>query len=227
MIKKILIFGLVAVVAVAVAFSAFNVSAGPAGGEADGGVSSAPAIASDANPISRAPVNVPSASATAQGSGRPAGSAVQDSNWQSDTTTPSGGQGNRYGQGGQGQGQGAPQGAGTGTGIPDPQAAQNESITLNGVVSNFAAPNFTLITEDGQIVAVQLGNQRFVTDQGIVLQEGDAVTLSGFFETSDSFAVSTLTLDAMGKPTPCVTRLPAAQCGQEVQRTIKPFRSDV
>jgi len=199
MIKKILIFGLVAVVAVAVAFSAFNVFAGSAGGEADGGVSSAPAIASDANAISSAPVNDPAASAAAQGSGRLAGAAVQDSNWQSDATSQSGGQGKRYGQGGQGQGQGAPQGAGTGTGIPDPQAAQNVSITLHGVVSNYTAPNFTLITDAGQTVAVQLGNQRFVSDLGIALQEGDAVTLFGFFETSDLFAVSMLTLDANGQ----------------------------
>jgi len=205
MFKKILVFGLVGVVAVGAAVSAYNVVAGPASGEQAGAVNRAqdtvpPIGGSDqASAVDNTPVGTPGAGVAAQGSGRQVGAAVQGSDWQSDTATQGNGQGKRYGQGGQGQSRGASQGAGTQTGVPNPQASQNESITLHGVVSNYAAPTFTLITDDGQSIAVQLGNQRFVTDLGIVLQEGDVVTLVGFYETSDSFAASTLTLDASGQ----------------------------
>jgi len=201
MVKKILVFSLVAVIVIAVGVSAYNVFAGSAGREGDGAVSSDPVSVLGDNAFSNDQLDDPAASAAAQGSGRQASAAAQDSNRQGQTPAQSGGQGGRFGQGGrgQGQGQGATQGAGTQTGVPKPQAGQKESITLHGVVSNFAAPNFTLITDDGQTVAVQLGNQRFVSDLGMVLQEGDAVTVVGFYETSDSFAVSTLTLDANGQ----------------------------
>lgn len=208
MFKKVLIFGLVAVVVVAVAVSVYNVVAGSENSDK----SSASNSVSSSDVVSIAPVDDPQAGATAQGNGSQANAASQGSGWQSDAAPQSGGQGQGgrdqgqgsrgqggNGQGGRGQGQGSSQGAGAQTGVPDPQAAQNETITLHGVVSNFAAPNFTLITDDGQSVSVQLGNQRFVSDQGIVLQEGEAVTLTGFYETSNSFAVSQMTLEASGQ----------------------------
>jgi hypothetical protein len=203
MFKKVLIFGLVAVVVVAVAVSAYNVVAGSNNSDQSNLTSS--------DTASVAPLADPQASTRAQGNGSEAGVASQGSGWQSGSATQNAGQGNRYGQNGQGQGgqgqggrgqgqgQAASQGAGAQQGVPNPQAAQNETVTLNGVVSNYAAPNFTLITDDGQSVAVQLGNQRYVSNQGIVLQEGEAVTLVGFYETSDSFAVSQITLDASGQ----------------------------
>jgi hypothetical protein len=199
MIKKILVISLVAVVAIGVAFSAYNVFAGPASAEGNSVASSAPAVASDVNPTQSAPIHDPVAGTAAQGSGQQAGAYTQEFNGQGQSTTQGGGQGGGNGQGSRGQGYGASRGAGTGTGVPDPQAAQNETLTLHGVVSNYAAPNFTLITDDGQSVAVQLGNQRFVSDLGIALQEGDVVTLVGFYETGDTFAASALTLDASGQ----------------------------
>lgn len=199
MVKKFLVFSLVAIIVIAVGISAYNVFAGSADREGNVTVSSDPVSVLGDNAFSNVQENDPAAGAAAQGSSRQAGSATQDTNWQGQTPAVGGGQGGRYGQGGSGQGQGAAQGAGTQTGVPNPQAAQKESITLRGVISNFVAPNFTLITDDGQTVAVQLGNQRYVSDLGMVLQDGDAVTVVGFYETSDSIAVSTLTLDANGQ----------------------------
>jgi hypothetical protein len=202
MIKKILVISLVAVVAIGVAFSAYNVFAGPASGEKDAVTSSAPAVASDQSLAASAPVHEPASGAAAQGTGRQAGAYAQDFSAQGQSTQ-GGGQGGRgqggRGQGSSGQGYGAARGQGAGTGVADPQAAQKEIITLHGVVNSYLAPNFTLLTDDGQSVMVQLGNQRFVSDLGIVLQEGAAVTLTGFYETGDTFAASSLTLDASGQ----------------------------
>lgn len=219
MFKKILISGLVAVVALGIVVSAYNVIAGPAASEENAVVASAPesvpalAASEQSGPLGATPVADPAAGALTRGSGQPVGAASQGSNWQSEALAQGNGQGNRYGQGGQGQGgqgqggqgqggqgqggQGQAQGAGSG--VPNPQAAQNELLTLHGVVSNYTTSGFTLITDDGQSVFVQLGNQSFVANLGIALQEGEAVTLVGFYETSDTFALSALTQDATGQ----------------------------
>jgi hypothetical protein len=183
MVKKFLVFGLVTIIAVAVGVSALNVFAGPADGAEDSAVSSAP---------------VNDLVAGAQAGSRGGKTDPGGSSWQSQAGTQ-GGLGGQYGQGGRGRGQGAGNGAGTNSGNPSPQAAQNEIVTLHGVVGAYTAPNLTLITDDGQTIFAQMGNQRFVTDLGIGLKEGAAVTLVGFFETSDTFAISSLTLDADGQ----------------------------
>jgi hypothetical protein len=194
MLKKVMVFSLMTVIAIAVGVSALNVFASQADGVENAAVSSAP-------------VNDLVAGAGAQAGSRGGKTDTGGGSWQSQTPTQ-GGQGGRYGQGGngqggngqggRGQGQGAGNGAGTNSGIPSPQAAQNEIVTLQGVVSTYAAPNLTLLTDDGQTVFAQMGNQRFVSDLGIELQAGAAVTLVGFFETSDTFAIISLTLDADG-----------------------------
>jgi hypothetical protein len=70
---------------------------------------------------------------------------------------------------------------------------------VQGVVSNYAAPNFTLTTSDGQAIAVQLGNLNYLSTLGLSLKEGDSVTLTGYYDPSGSFAVGTLTLDNTGQ----------------------------
>lgn len=216
MFKKVLISGLVAIVALGILVSAYNVIAGPAASEASvargAGQSVPPLAASEqSGALSAAPQADPGLGAAAQGSGQPLGAASRGSDWQSDAVGQGAGQGSRFGQGGQGQGgqgqggrgQGGQgqgrSGQGAGSGVPNPQAAQNESLTLHGVVSNYTAAGFTLITDDGQSVAVQLGNQRFVNDLGMALQDGAVVTLVGFYEAGGAFAPSTLTLDLTGQ----------------------------
>jgi hypothetical protein len=197
MIKKVLVISLLAVVGLGVAFSAYNVFAGKGSAESAGGASGAPAVASASDLASGAPVKEPAAGASTRGSGRQQDSYPQDLNGQA--PTQGGSQGRQNGQGSRGQGHGASRGAGLSGGVPNSQAAQNETITLHGVVSAFAAPNFTLITDDGQSVAVQLGNQRFVSELGIALQQGEGITLVGFYESAGAFAASSITLDATGQ----------------------------
>jgi hypothetical protein len=87
----------------------------------------------------------------------------------------------------------------TGSGVPAPQNGFTELITFNGVVQNFAAPYLTLAAADGQLIAAQLGSQNFLTQIGLALANGDAVSVNGFWETSESFAVSQLTLTSSGQ----------------------------
>jgi hypothetical protein len=208
MFKRILIVGLIAVVVIAIAVSTYNVIAGSASEEMSSAVTSTPVsypVAGTAEPVANPQVGAyaqgtgEQASAAGQSTGAQAGGAGQSRGRQIDAAAQSGGQGKRYGQGGRGQGQASSQGAGAQAGVPNPQAVQNEAVTLHGVVSNYTAPSFTLITDDGQSVAIQLGNQGFVSNLGITLQAGDTVTVVGFYETGDSFAASTLTLDASGE----------------------------
>jgi hypothetical protein len=197
MFKKILVIGLGVVILAAVGVSAYNVFAGSAARGAVG----AESVAQLGDPQAGA-TNVGRGAQAGANGYRPAaqpGAAAQSSSWQNNGVGQGGGQGNRYGQGGRGRGQSQGQGAGAQTGVPNPQAAANEIVILHGVVSNFAAPNFTLTTDDGQSVAVQLGNPRFSSELGVSLQDGDVVTLTGFYETAGSFAASTITLDATGQ----------------------------
>jgi len=118
------------------------------------------------------------------------------------TTTAGNGQGNgQGGQGGQGQGNGqrGANGTQTGTGIPDPQNGLTEWLTYSGVVSAYAAPNFTLLTSDGQSIAAELGNTSYVTGLGLTLKDGDAVTVVGFIDANGGLALKSLTLTATGE----------------------------
>jgi hypothetical protein len=116
---------------------------------------------------------------------------TQNRTEQSQPGSAQAGQGQR--QAGNGQ-QNAP-----GSGIPNPQNGLTEWITLQGVVSNYAAPNFTLTTSEGQAIAVQLGNLNYLSTLGLSLKDTDQVTLTGYYDPSGSFAVGTLTLDATGQ----------------------------
>jgi len=100
---------------------------------------------------------------------------------------------------GLGQQQGQGQGKGQGSGIPNSQNGLTEWTTVQGVVSNYAAPNFTLTTADGQVLAIQLGNLNYVNSLGLIMKDGDSITLTGFYDPSGAFAVGTLTLDATGQ----------------------------
>jgi len=118
------------------------------------------------------------------------------------------GSGNQPVQAGQGQGQGQKQGQargqgqqgsagstvpGTGTGVPDPQNGLQELVILTGTLSSYAAPNFTMLTEDGQTITAQLGNLNYLSSQGLELKEGDRLQVMGFWDPSGALAVSQIT----------------------------------
>lgn len=113
---------------------------------------------------------------------------------QGSTTAAAGGQGN-----GQANGPGSHGTTGTQTGIPDPQNGLTEWLTYSGTVSAYAAPNFTLITADGQSLAAELGNTTYVAGLGLTLKDGDAVTVVGFVDANGGLALKSLTLTATGE----------------------------
>ena len=73
-----------------------------------------------------------------------------------------------------------------------------ELVTYSGTVSAYALPQFTLLTSDGQAILTQLGNQSYVASLGLVLQDGDAVTVTGFIDASGALAVTSITIQSTG-----------------------------
>jgi hypothetical protein len=102
-----------------------------------------------------------------------------------------GGQGQRSGQGQGGQGQGGFSGV--------PQNGFTGYTTYQGTVSSYAAPNFTLVTADGQKLAVELGSLNYINSLGLNLKDGDAVTVSAFTGPNGILTVGKITLDATGQ----------------------------
>jgi len=87
----------------------------------------------------------------------------------------------------------------SGTGIPDPQNGFQEWVSLSGTVSAYAPPNFTLLTSDGQNIAAQLGNLSYVSSLGLELQDGQQVSLTGYYDPSGSLAVGQISLIDSGQ----------------------------
>jgi len=87
----------------------------------------------------------------------------------------------------------------SGTGIPAPQNGFQEWGSLSGTVSAYVPPNFTLLTSNGQSVAAQLGNLSYVANLGLELQEGQQVSLTGYYDPSGSLAVGQITLIDSGQ----------------------------
>ncbi len=104
------------------------------------------------------------------------------------------GQGNGRGQGNQQHG-----GNGDGSGVPAPQNGLTEWVTYSGVVSSYAAPGFSLLTQDGQSIAAELGNVSYLNTLGLALQNGDKVTVTGFLDTNGGLALKSLTLESTGQ----------------------------
>ncbi|MEN8171502.1 MAG: hypothetical protein ABFS03_01335 [Chloroflexota bacterium] len=106
------------------------------------------------------------------------------------------GNGNRgNGKGGNGN-RGANRGGGENA---DPQNGLVEWVTFHGTVSDYAAPYFTLTNDDGQTLPAQLGDLGFVEGLGLYLEDGDVVSLTGYWDASGGFAVGIITLDETGQ----------------------------
>lgn len=92
----------------------------------------------------------------------------------------------------QGNGYGGSNGnAQTGT----PQGNLSNLTNLHGTVSAYAYGTLTLVTDDGQTVGVQLGNQSYVASLGFNPQVGQALTVSGFPGEQGLFSATSITLD--------------------------------
>ncbi len=184
--KKALMATLAVVLVAAVGFSIYNVMSAQA--------SSAPVTAATGVV---APGNGQGAMNGAQNQNGAAIHAATNGAAQGAQAAAGMGQGRGQGQG-QGQGRGQGQrgaGAGAGTGVPSPQNGLTDWQTLEGTVSALAAPNFTLVTADGQNIPVQLGNLSYVSKIGLNLVDGQQVTLVGAYETTGSLAIQSITVD--------------------------------
>ncbi len=95
---------------------------------------------------------------------------------------------------------------GDGTGVPSPQANAGELSTYSGTVTSVAGNVFTMNPGDGSSMTVQLGNSYYVETVGLALQEGDSVTVTGFWETPDTFTVQAIDVDEGGTPGTFVLR---------------------
>ncbi len=109
------------------------------------------------------------------------------------------GNGNGNGRNGNGQGSQFRGKGGNGSGTPNPQNGLTEWVTFSGVVSDYVAPKFSLLTADGQTIPAELGNTNYVTNLGLALKDGDAVTVTGFWDTNGGLALKSLTLDSTGQ----------------------------
>lgn len=198
MLKKIIIGTLSTVVVIALGASAYNFIAN----------SAAPDTASAAAPVSAqidtAAVEVAPAW---QDSGSVTPSSVQAAQnggpvWSNgDQATLQGSQSGTPGGRGRGRGRAAETSPGQSTGqvAPDPQNGFQEWQTFQGTIGDYAAPNFTLILEDGTSIPAQLGNLSFVDSLGLVLQPDQVVTVTGYYDPSGSLAVGQITLESSGE----------------------------
>ena len=115
------------------------------------------------------------------------------------------GRGNRFGARGNaaGTGQqaqfgsagGSAAGSADGSAIPSPQNGLTEWISLEGTASQVAYPTFTLTTSDGQSILVSLGNLNYAASLGIDLSDGEAISLTGFWDVDGTLAVGSLQVD--------------------------------
>jgi hypothetical protein len=107
------------------------------------------------------------------------------------------------GQGSQGRGgRQSSQGRGTGgehTRTPNPQNELTEWVTYTGVVVDYAPPTFTLLTPDGQSIPAEPGNTNYISNLGLALENGDAVAVTGFWDTNGGLALKSLTIDSTGQ----------------------------
>lgn len=186
MIKKMLIGVLAAIVIVAVGVSAYNVLAGEsAASTASSGAQAGYGQAGRSAASGTQPGQLPSA----QGLGQ-AGTNAQGQ--------PAGGNGWRGGGNGRRQGQNGNGGQST-YATPNPQNGFTEALSFHGTISAYNPPTFTLVTDDGQSINAQLGNQSYIASLGLTLNNGDSVTISGYWDTSGAFAVQQITLDSSGQ----------------------------
>ncbi|MFN2212936.1 MAG: hypothetical protein ACK2UM_03730 [Anaerolineales bacterium] len=86
---------------------------------------------------------------------------------------------------------------GDGDRIPEPQAAVDEWITIEGTLMSFQGGNMTMNTPDGEIITFQTGQPRFFAGQNVSLQVGDEIVVVGFYE-GEQFMAGDITQTATG-----------------------------
>ena len=75
-------------------------------------------------------------------------------------------------------------------------------LTLSGVVNVFDATRFEVLTDDGQIIPIEVGNVRYNQSIGFAPLIGERVHVDGFWDTNGGFSAVTVTLEASGRVFP-------------------------
>jgi len=100
---------------------------------------------------------------------------------------------------GSGQAQGEGQGLADGSQVPQPQAEVEEWVTVRGTVTAVELNALNIVTSDGEAMLVQLGPEHYWTAQGVAIEAGDEVEITGFCEDGTSFNAGQVTLLATGE----------------------------
>lgn len=196
MIKKILIGTLLLVVTAAVVTSLYNTILVPAMQ-----VEAAQAAGQGNETAWQAGSETPAQPQTVQPS-QPDAAVVPNGPDRATTTGTNLAQGNVYRYGGQNQ-------AATGTGDPQPQNGLTEWLTFQGTVTDLEAPFFNLVLSDGQVIPAELGSQAYLSQLGLAVQNGDLITVTGFWDANGSLTAGQITLadgqtfslrDELGRP---------------------------
>jgi len=213
MLRKILTGILAAVVIAAAGFSAYNATAGTAP-VLPSDTTTAPKLADPAaggepaDPTeSISPVD-PKAIQPDDSAGLNEQSLLADSGQQGMGGRKGNGNGNgggANGNGGGGNGGGNRWGGSNGRQAggydqnPETQNGFTGYVTLHGTVSDYLPPNFLLLSDDGQVISAQLGNQSYLESLGLSLSNGDSITVLGYWDANGSLAIGQVTVDSTGQ----------------------------
>ena len=83
--------------------------------------------------------------------------------------------------GGVDAGRGGATGSADGQHIPDPQAAVDEWLTVEGTLMAYQNGSMTIETPAGELLSFQSGQPRFFAAQGVTFQVGDVLSVVGFY----------------------------------------------
>lgn len=97
-----------------------------------------------------------------------------------------------------GRGGNQARGGGSYTGVPNPQATPPEWLTVHGVISEVTLTDFALLTDAGELLRVDKGNQYYLESLGLSLEAGDAVLVTGYWMDETMFVAGSITLDETG-----------------------------
>ena len=93
--------------------------------------------------------------------------------------------------------------------VPQPQNGLTEWLTYTGTVTDLEAPFFNLLLADGQVIPSELGSLSYLSQLGLSVQNGDSVTVTGFWDANGALTLGQITLadgqtyilrDELGRP---------------------------
>lgn len=72
-------------------------------------------------------------------------------------------------------------------------------MTLSGVVNVFDSTRFEIITDDGQVIPIEIGTTRHNQSIGFAPLLGERVRVDGFWDANGGFSAVTVTRESTGQ----------------------------